>query len=92
MGVPDWSGLLKWSLAHSDGTTAQKIVTAEEQAWFREAMQAMTGPDETEVMKQIGAFLTHDHHPNYSGACPLVPPESNANTAARWRRARVDGA
>jgi hypothetical protein len=94
-GGPNWSGLLKWSLTHSDGTSAQKVVSAEEQAWFREAMKEMTGPDETEVMKQIGAFLTHDQHPNYAGVCPLAPLECNANHGSsmetstrrhRWRR------
>lgn len=68
-GQPNWGGLLKWSLGHSDGTSAQKVVSKEEQKWFREAMAAMA-PDETEVMKQIGAFLTHNTHPDYTGECP----------------------
>lgn len=33
MGQPDWAGLLKWSIGHSDGTTAAREISEEERAW-----------------------------------------------------------
>uniref|UniRef100_A0A0D9W0U4 TOG domain-containing protein n=1 Tax=Leersia perrieri TaxID=77586 RepID=A0A0D9W0U4_9ORYZ len=41
-GGPDWNGLLKWSLAHGDGTTKPRALSEEDKKWFMEAMQANT--------------------------------------------------
>eukprot|EP00959_Pyramimonas_sp_CCMP1952_P269394 5631768-Pyramimonas_sp.AAC.1 len=32
-GQPDWAGLLKWSLAHSDGTAPARQISEEERKW-----------------------------------------------------------
>ncbi|XP_057460668.1 uncharacterized protein LOC130751149 isoform X1 [Actinidia eriantha] len=49
---PDWDGLLKWSLAHSDGTRAPQNLSEEDKKWFMEAMQAQT-VDVIKRMKEI---------------------------------------
>ncbi|OAY83554.1 uncharacterized protein LOC109718202 [Ananas comosus] len=48
----DWEGLLKWSLAHSDGTKPSRNLSEEERKWFMEAMQAQT-VDVVKRMKEI---------------------------------------
>lgn len=49
---PNWEGLLKWSLSHSDGTEPQRQLSEEDRRWFMEAMQAQT-IDVTKRMKEI---------------------------------------
>ncbi|XP_057970986.1 hsp70 nucleotide exchange factor fes1 [Malania oleifera] len=48
----NWDGLLKWSLAHSDGTRPARNLSEEDQRWFMEAMQAQT-IDVIKRMKEI---------------------------------------
>lgn len=49
---PNWDGLLKWSLAHSDGTQPTRNLSEEDKKWFMEAMQAQT-IDVVKRMKEI---------------------------------------
>ncbi|KAL6520955.1 hypothetical protein OROGR_017524 [Orobanche gracilis] len=49
---PNWEGLLKWSLAHSDGTNSSRNLSEEDRRWFMEAMQAQT-VDVVRRMKEI---------------------------------------
>lgn len=49
---PNWDGLLKWSLAHSDGTPPPRNLSEEDRRWFMEAMQAQT-VDVIKRMKDI---------------------------------------
>ncbi|CAL1379030.1 unnamed protein product [Linum trigynum] len=49
---PDWDGLLKWSLAHSDGTGSNRNLGEEDRRWFMEAMQSQT-VDVVKRMKEI---------------------------------------
>ncbi|XP_057470719.1 uncharacterized protein LOC130759590 [Actinidia eriantha] len=49
---PDWDGLLKWSLAHSDGTRPPRNLSEEDKKWFMEALQAQT-VDVIKRMKEI---------------------------------------
>lgn len=51
-GGPDWNGLLKWSLAHGDGTAKPRALSEEDKKWFMEAMQANT-MDVVKRMKEI---------------------------------------
>ncbi|KAH7656982.1 hsp70-interacting protein [Dioscorea alata] len=47
-----WDGLLKWSLAHSDGTNPPRNLSEEDRKWFMEAMQAQS-VDVVKRMKEI---------------------------------------
>lgn len=49
---PNWDGLLKWSIAHSDGTGSARNLSEEDRRWFMEAMQAQT-VDVVKRMKEI---------------------------------------
>ncbi|KAJ7961393.1 hsp70 nucleotide exchange factor fes1-like [Quillaja saponaria] len=49
---PNWEGLLKWSLAHSDGTHPQRNLSEEDRRWFMEAMQSQS-VDVIKRMKEI---------------------------------------
>ncbi|XP_010276700.1 PREDICTED: uncharacterized protein LOC104611382 [Nelumbo nucifera] len=49
---PNWEGLLKWSLAHSDGTRPTRNLSEEDRKWFMEAMQSQT-IDVIKRMKEI---------------------------------------
>ncbi|KAK9158835.1 hypothetical protein Scep_005409 [Stephania cephalantha] len=49
---PDWDGLLKWSIANSDGTSPPRNLSEEDRKWFMEAMQAQT-VDVVKRMKEI---------------------------------------
>ncbi|KAK9057777.1 hypothetical protein SSX86_022615 [Deinandra increscens subsp. villosa] len=49
---PNWDGLLKWSIAHSDGTGNPRNLSEEDRKWFMEAMQAQT-VDVVKRMKEI---------------------------------------
>ncbi|KAJ1389989.1 TOG domain [Sesbania bispinosa] len=49
---PNWDGLLKWSIAHSDGTRPTRNLSEEDRRWFMEAMQAQT-MDVVKRMKEI---------------------------------------
>ncbi|XP_022966576.1 uncharacterized protein LOC111466217 [Cucurbita maxima] len=49
---PNWDGLLKWSLAHSDGTRPNRNLSEEDRRWFMEAMQAQS-VDVVKRMKEI---------------------------------------
>ncbi|KAF3449161.1 hypothetical protein FNV43_RR09889 [Rhamnella rubrinervis] len=49
---PNWDGLLKWSLAHSDGTQPPRNLSEEDRRWFMEAMQAQS-VDVVRRMKEI---------------------------------------
>ncbi|KAJ4849165.1 hypothetical protein Tsubulata_028905 [Turnera subulata] len=46
---PDWDGLLKWSLSHSDGTGEARNLSEDDRRWFMEAMQAQT----VDVMQRL---------------------------------------
>lgn len=48
----NWDGLLKWSIANSDGTRSARQLTEEDRKWFMEAMQAQT-IDVVKRMKEI---------------------------------------
>ncbi|KAJ6331642.1 hypothetical protein OIU76_010098 [Salix suchowensis] len=49
---PNWDGLLKWSLAHSDGTSSNRNLSEEDRKWFLEAMQSQS-VDVVKRMKEI---------------------------------------
>ncbi|TXG58642.1 hypothetical protein EZV62_016471 [Acer yangbiense] len=49
---PNWDGLLKWSIAHSDGTQGPRNLSEEDRRWFMEAMQSQT-VDVIKRMKEI---------------------------------------
>ncbi|PIN17070.1 Armadillo/beta-catenin-like repeat-containing protein [Handroanthus impetiginosus] len=49
---PNWEGLLKWSLSHSDATNSSRNLSEEDRRWFMEAMQAQT-VDVIKRMKEI---------------------------------------
>ncbi|KAA8516401.1 hypothetical protein F0562_016694 [Nyssa sinensis] len=49
---PNWKGLLKWSLAHSDETPPSRNLGEEDRKWFMEAMQAQS-IDVNKRMKDI---------------------------------------
>ncbi|CAI9287556.1 unnamed protein product [Lactuca saligna] len=49
---PNWDGLLKWSIAHSDGTGTARKLSEDDRKWFMEAMQAQT-IDVVKRMKEI---------------------------------------
>ncbi|XP_008240682.1 PREDICTED: hsp70 nucleotide exchange factor fes1-like [Prunus mume] len=49
---PNWDGLLKWSLAHSDGTRPNRNLSEEDRRWFMEAMQSQS-IDVVKRMKEI---------------------------------------
>lgn len=49
---PNWDGLLKWSLAHSDGTGPNRNLSEEDRRWFMEAMQSQS-IDVVKRMKEI---------------------------------------
>ncbi|KAJ6968694.1 hsp70 nucleotide exchange factor fes1-like [Populus alba x Populus x berolinensis] len=49
---PNWDGLLKWSLAHSDGTAPNRNLSEEDRRWFTEAMQSQS-VDVVKRMKEI---------------------------------------
>lgn len=51
-----WDGLLKWSLAHSDGTQPPRNLSEEDRRWFMEAMQANT-VDVVKRMKEITLIM-----------------------------------
>ncbi|EXC14804.1 Hsp70-binding protein 1 [Morus notabilis] len=51
-GGPDWEGLLKWSIGHSDGTRPPRNLSEEDRRWFMEAMQAQS-VDVIKRMKEI---------------------------------------
>eukprot|EP01038_Epipyxis_sp_PR26KG_P003952 gene3952-5668_t len=54
MSAPDWFGLLKWSLSHSDGTTdsSQATMNEEDQKWLEEVMKS-TIKDDPKRMNDI---------------------------------------
>ncbi|KAJ1685860.1 hypothetical protein LUZ63_017250 [Rhynchospora breviuscula] len=56
-GGLDWDGLLKWSLANSDGTQPARQLTDEDRRWFMEAMQAQT-VDVVRRMKEITLVMS----------------------------------
>ncbi|CAI5470386.1 unnamed protein product [Closterium sp. Yama58-4] len=49
-------GILKWSLAHSDGTGPARQITEEERQWFNQAMQAAV-VDIVQRMKEISMVM-----------------------------------
>ncbi|KAK4800798.1 hypothetical protein SAY86_021285 [Trapa natans] len=49
---PNWEGLFKWSIAHSDGTRPTRNLSEEDRRWFMEAMQAQS-VDVIRRMKEI---------------------------------------
>lgn len=53
---PNWDGLLKWSLSHSDGTESTRQLSDEDRRWFMEAMQAQT-MDVVKRMKEISIVM-----------------------------------
>lgn len=57
--TPDWFGLLKWSLAHNDGTTSSdaKAMNKEEADWLERVMREAV-KDEPTRMKEIMVYLT----------------------------------
>ncbi|KAL9659790.1 hypothetical protein QQ045_024599 [Rhodiola kirilowii] len=53
---PNWDGLLKWSIKHSDGTRPTRNLSEEDKRWFMEAMQAQT-VDVVKRMKEISLVM-----------------------------------
>jgi hsp70-interacting protein len=53
---PNWYGLLKWSIAHSDGTQPVRNLSEDDKKWFMEAMQSQT-VDVVKRMKEITAVM-----------------------------------
>ncbi|KAH7446670.1 hypothetical protein KP509_01G067900 [Ceratopteris richardii] len=53
---PDWQGLLKWSLSHSDGTSSARKISDEDRKWFMEAMHEQT-LDVIRRMKEISTVM-----------------------------------
>jgi hsp70-interacting protein len=53
---PDWKGLLKWSIANSDGTQAPRELSEEDRRFFAEAMRDHT-VDVIKRMKEISAVM-----------------------------------
>ncbi|CAD5330567.1 unnamed protein product [Arabidopsis thaliana] len=53
---PNWDGLLKWSLSHSDGTRPTRQLSEEDRKWFAEAMQSQT-VDVVKRLKEITQVL-----------------------------------
>ncbi|XWS43741.1 hypothetical protein CRYUN_Cryun16bG0129800 [Craigia yunnanensis] len=49
---PNWDGLLKWSIANSDGTRPTRNLSEEDRRWFMEAMQSQS-VDVIKRMKEI---------------------------------------
>ncbi|KAG9454617.1 hypothetical protein H6P81_007521 [Aristolochia fimbriata] len=49
---PNWDGLLKWSIANSDGTRSARQLSEEDRRWFMEAMESQT-VDVIKRMKEI---------------------------------------
>ncbi|KAE8692448.1 putative Zinc finger family protein [Hibiscus syriacus] len=49
---PNWDGLLKWSIANSDGTRPPRNLSEVDRKWFMEAMQSQT-VDVIQRMKEI---------------------------------------
>ncbi|KAM5570687.1 hsp70 nucleotide exchange factor fes1 [Rosa sericea] len=60
-GGPNWEGLLKWSLAHSDGTGPNRSLSEEDRKWFMEAMQEQTF-DVVKRMKEISLVMQTPEH------------------------------
>ncbi|KAL0375233.1 UNVERIFIED_CONTAM: hypothetical protein Sradi_3439000 [Sesamum radiatum] len=58
---PNWDGLLKWSLSHSDGTNSSRNLSEEDRRWFMEAMQAQT-VDVIKRMKEITLVMQTPEH------------------------------
>ncbi|KAJ8754184.1 hypothetical protein K2173_002083 [Erythroxylum novogranatense] len=58
---PNWEGLLKWSLAHSDGTQQTRNLSEEDRKWFMGAMQAQT-VDVIKRMKEITLVMQAPEH------------------------------
>ncbi|XP_065853323.1 uncharacterized protein [Euphorbia lathyris] len=53
---PNWEGLLKWSLAHTDGTASARNLSEEDRKWFMEAMQSQS-VDVIKRMKEISLVM-----------------------------------
>ncbi|XP_019059366.1 PREDICTED: uncharacterized protein LOC104823413 [Tarenaya hassleriana] len=58
---PNWEGLLKWSLSHSDGATSSRHLSEEDRRWFMEAMQSHT-IDAISRMREISHIMKMPHH------------------------------
>uniref|UniRef100_A0A1J3GTV8 Hsp70 nucleotide exchange factor fes1 n=1 Tax=Noccaea caerulescens TaxID=107243 RepID=A0A1J3GTV8_NOCCA len=58
---PNWDGLLKWSLSHSDGASPSRRLSEEDRKWFMEAMQGQT-IDSITRMKQISQIMKMPEH------------------------------
>lgn len=67
-GGPDWQGLLKWSLRHTDGTSSEprRQITEEERRWFYEAVASQV-EDEGERLKQNLLVLSQSHDGEIQG-------------------------
>ncbi|XP_045833200.1 hsp70 nucleotide exchange factor FES1-like [Trifolium pratense] len=67
---PNWDGLLKWSIANSDGTRQPRNLSEEDRKWFMEAMQAQT-VDIVKRMKEITLVMkTPDQELENQGVTP----------------------
>ncbi|KAL1195870.1 hypothetical protein V5N11_027731 [Cardamine amara subsp. amara] len=53
---PNWDGLLKWSLSHSEGASSSRRLSEEDRQWFMEAMQGHT-IDSISRMKMISQIM-----------------------------------
>ena len=75
-GGPDWSGLLKWSLAQTgDGTSPaaeRKPMSEEERKWFYHAMESLV-EDEGERLKQDMLVLAQKQCPENARCTALLP-------------------
>ncbi|XP_071719851.1 hsp70 nucleotide exchange factor FES1-like [Rutidosis leptorrhynchoides] len=67
---PQWDGLLKWSIANSDGTGNPRNLSEEDRKWLMEAMQAQT-IDVVKRMKEITLVMqTPDNILEQQGVTP----------------------
>ncbi|GAV76560.1 hypothetical protein CFOL_v3_20033 [Cephalotus follicularis] len=68
---PNWDGLLKWSLANSDGTRPARNLSEDDRKWFMEAMQSQS-VDVIKRMKEITLVMqTPDHVLESQGVTPV---------------------
>lgn len=58
MSQPNWLGLLKWSLAHSDGTTPSQFseMSAEDKGWLERVMKEAV-KDEPQRINEIMTYM-----------------------------------
>lgn len=87
MDGPNWLGLLKWSLAHSDGTapTAAEAMSKENQDFLTRVMEEGVrndGQRMREIMLDIAAYLEEEMEESKSCEADTQDTIANTTTAA----------